>query len=241
MKTKLVAVATVFAVATFFADTLRIGSFLLPYRFEDNNLSEIVRYVVTNDVQAYSTRISGFMSPYQDSSGSICVQRSNTPTIVDRSDLFNDNVKFYIENGNTNCVIKHSLTDAAKLMECEMSLRTNLLVRLHSFVCAFSSGSATNYPPEEKRKLMRHFEGFDLAPMSEEDYLAEDFADTVRDICENFDFLPPCVLEMSKVEQGTNTFYTIPLRYSMIIRGKKREVIAETVIFANDYWSLLEH
>ena len=42
------------------AETLKIGAFNLPYRFEDTNLTDIVRYVVTNDVQAFCSPISAF-------------------------------------------------------------------------------------------------------------------------------------------------------------------------------------
>ncbi|MBR4611997.1 MAG: hypothetical protein IKO40_04700, partial [Kiritimatiellae bacterium] len=61
------------------ADTLKIGVFNLPYRFEDTNITDIVRYVVTNDVQAFCSPISAFREPYQDGDGHVCVQRINTP------------------------------------------------------------------------------------------------------------------------------------------------------------------
>ena len=58
MKIQTLSFAVVVAVAsTLIADTLRIGAFTLPYRFEDTNVTDIVRHVVTNDVQAFCTQI----------------------------------------------------------------------------------------------------------------------------------------------------------------------------------------
>ena len=114
MKTATALTIFMLGVSLLVADTLQIGAFTLPYRFEDTNITDIVRYVVTNDIIAYSTPIAAFRPPYQDKYGNICVQRINIPPIIDRSELFNDGIKFYIENGQTNCIIKQSLTDAAK-------------------------------------------------------------------------------------------------------------------------------
>lgn len=74
------------------------------------------------------TEHTGFRQPYQGEDGNVCVQRINTPgTSLYRPQIFHDGIKFHIENGQTNCIIKQILTDEAKAIEGELPTRTNLV------------------------------------------------------------------------------------------------------------------
>ena len=58
------------------ADTIKIGTFTLPYRFEDRNISDIVRHVVTNDVIACNAATTSFTPPFWEESGVLSVRKN---------------------------------------------------------------------------------------------------------------------------------------------------------------------
>ena len=72
------AIATLAMTATsLVAETLRIGAFNLPYRFEDTNITDIVRHVVTNDVIAYKSATTSFTPPFVEENGNVTVDSEN--------------------------------------------------------------------------------------------------------------------------------------------------------------------
>ena len=136
------AIATLAMTATsLVAETLRIGAFNLPYRFEDTNITDIVRHVVTNDVIAYKSATTSFTPPFVEENGNVTVDSENTPgTTLYLPPVFENGIEFRIEDGQTNCIIRQSLTDAAQAIESEMPTRTNLVAVAQGFIENFSSG-----------------------------------------------------------------------------------------------------
>lgn len=94
MKIQTMSFAMVVAVAsTHIADTLRIGAFTLPYRFEDTNVTDIVRHVVTNDVISYNSAITSFTPPFIEKDGNVTVNGENTPdTTLYRPQVFRNGI-----------------------------------------------------------------------------------------------------------------------------------------------------
>ena len=134
--------AAAIACETTSADTIRIGAFNLPYRFEDTNITEIVRHVAMNDVIAYTSPTTSFTPPFAETNGCVSVRWESPPcTILYRPEIFTKGIEFYIENGLTNCVIRKSLTDAAKEIESELPLRTNLAHSAQQFINFIMDGS----------------------------------------------------------------------------------------------------
>ena len=104
------AIATLAMTATsLVAETLRIGAFNLPYRFEDTNITDIVRHVVTNDVIAYKSATTSFTPPFVEENGNVTVDSENTPgTTLYLPPVFENGIEFRIEDGQTNCIIRQS-------------------------------------------------------------------------------------------------------------------------------------
>lgn len=241
MKTHYVIIAALAIATSLLADTLQIGAFSLPYRFEDTNITDIVRYIVSNDVVAYSTPIAAFRPPYQDKNGNTCVQRINVPSVIDRSELFNNGIKFYIENGQTNCVIKQSLTDAAKAVESELPWRTNLLVQARTFIANYYSGAVTNETGMELRRTVRVFRDGELRHLNENE-VSDDLlmAGCAEDI-ENMTTLPLCILDLIKTSFSTNTVYMLPVRTEEVKGTKDTHsiLLAIWLIYYDGFWSFL--
>ena len=198
-----------------------------------------MRYVVTNDVQAYCSPISAFRPPYQDNNGRICVQRINTPAIIDRFELFNEGIKFYIENGQTNCVIRQSITDAAKDIASDLPRRTNLVSGATLFVDGVLSGSITNRPAEEIRAAICYARNGELRhPTAQE---AND--DVIRAFVAGMrgKWLPQplCHLELSRVStaSSTNTFAYLPLRGYAPGSSTGNGIMAIDLVLIDGHWS----
>lgn len=116
------------------ADSLKIGVFTLPYRFEDENISDIVRHVATNDVIAFHSATTSFTPPYLEKTTTLVDNETTPASSFYHPALFENGVAFTIENGQTNCVIRSSLTDAAKAIEGELPMRTNLAFYANQFL-----------------------------------------------------------------------------------------------------------
>lgn len=222
------------------ADTMRIGTFTLPYRFEDNNLSDIVRHVATNDVQSFCSSITGFRKPYIDKNGDTYVQRINTPgTTFYRPDVFMDGIKFIIENGQTNCVIKQSLTDAAKAMENDLPTRTNLVRSAKQFIDSIMDGSITNMSIAELRLRTRVYKNGLLSIATEAEGSDDDIRQNFVDIREHSSFFPPCVLDSSYRQSGTNRYFFVRVGYDIPNEPDyARSIAAFPFVYADGYWSL---
>lgn len=220
------------------ADTMKIGVFNLPYRFEDTNITDIVRYVVINDVQAFCSPISAFREPYQDGDGHVCVQRINTPeTSLYHPQFFKNGIKFYIENGQTNCVIKQSLTDAAKAIESELPTRTNLVAGAEAFIANFVSGTTTNLPMGEQRKIMRTIDNGRLMEIGT-DYSDAEVVEAQDEMRQGFAFLPICVLDTQYFNVGTSLVFRASVRTDSPQEASyARSIEALPLVYADGYWS----
>ena len=220
------------------ADTLQIGTFTLPFRFEDNNMSDIVRHVVTNDVQSFCAPITSFMEPYQDDDGNICVQRINTPdTTLYLPATLKNGITFYIENGQTNCIIKRSLTDTAKALESELSSRTNLVNAANLLIESIMDGTVTNRSITELRMLSRVYKGGVLSVVTEcsDDVIRQNFI-YMR---EHLSFFRPCILDSAYKRSGTNSYFFVWAGYDTPNEPSyRRSIAAFPFVYADGYWSL---
>ena len=240
MKAKALLAAIYVIAASLFADTLRIGVFTLPYCFEDDNVSDIIKYVVTNDVTAYSTPITAFRPPYQDRTGNIRVQRVNTPSIIERSDLFNDGIAFYIESGRTNCLIGKSITDAAKAIENELPAMTNLVAEATFFVEDVLSGSITNRTAGEIRSAICYVRDGELRHPTTQEANDEIVRAFVAGMKGKWVPLPLCHLDLSRVSTvaSTNTFSYLPVRgYDTESSPAYRHILSTDLVFIDGHWS----
>ncbi|MBR4611998.1 MAG: hypothetical protein IKO40_04705 [Kiritimatiellae bacterium] len=217
MKSSTIYFAIAMSIATMAADadTLKIGVFNLPYRFEDTNITDIVRYVVTNDVIAYKSATTSFTPPFAEENGDVTVDSENTPgTTLYLPPILENGIAFQIENGQTNCVIKQSLTDAAKAIESELPTRTNLVAEAALLVDKVFSGEITNSPVEEIRSSICYVRASELRhPTTDEasDSVLLGFAASMP---EGWTPLPLCHLDFPQVTTGqsTNLFQALPLR-----------------------------
>ena len=234
------AVAAAFIPIMLFADTLRIGNFNLPYRFEDNDLSDIVQHVVTNDVIAYNTATTSFTSPYMEKTGIVSIRQKTTPsTTLYLPPLFENGIKFYIENGQTNCVIKRSFTDAAKALVDELPTRTNLVYAAKQLADSIMDGTITNRSITELRMLSRVYknETLTVVPESEgsDDVIRQNFVD----MREHAVFFPPCVLDSTYKQSGTNRYFFVWVGYDIPNEpDHARSIAAFPFVYADGYWSL---
>lgn len=242
MKTHSAIIASLAVATSLVADTLQIGAFTLPYRFEDTNITDIVRYVATNDVQSFCASITGFQPPYQDKNGNICVQRINTPgTSFYRPEVFIQGIKFYIENGQTNCVIKQSLTDAAKAIESELPMRTNLVAHASSFVDKVFSGFITNCPSDEIRSSICYVRAGELRHPTTEEANDDVLMGFVASMPEGWTPLPLCHLHFLRATTGlsTNTIPCLPLRgYDPSRPISSTSIYTVPLVLLNGLWSV---
>ena len=114
--------------------------------------------------------LSACVPPLVEENGNVTVDGENTPDMhFYRPRVFLDGIEFRIENGQTNCIIKQSLTDAAKAIEGELPMRTNLVFGAHQFLDTIVDGSITNRPMSELRALTRVFQDGVLSVVNETD------------------------------------------------------------------------
>ncbi len=234
------AVTAAFIPVMLFADMLRIGRFILPYRFEDNTLSDIVKCVVTNDVIAYNSATTSFTSPYMDKAGVISIRQKTTPsTNLYLPPLFENGIKFYIENGQTNCVIKRSFTDAAKTLEDELPTRTNLIYAAKQLADSIMDGTVTNRSTTELRMLSRVYKEGVLSVVTESEGSDEIIRQNFVDIRGHAVFFPPCVLDSTYKQSGTNRYFFVWFGYDIPNEpDHARSIAAFPFVYANGYWSL---
>ena len=223
-----------------FADTLRIGTYTIPYRFEDNDISDIVRYVATNDVVAYNTATTSFTPPFAEKSGEISIRQESTPdTNLYQPLVFINGIKFYIENGQTNCVIKRSLTNAAKAIENDLPLRTNLVHSARLFIDSIMDGSITNRPVAELRLRTRVCKNGSLSVATEADGSDDDIRQNFVDMREHAVFFPLCILDSTYKQFGTNNYFYVKAGYDTPNEPDHcRSIAAFPLVYANGFWCL---
>ena len=240
MKATTVIATLIVTAASLVADTLRIGAFNLPYRFEDTNLTDIVRYVVTNDVIAYKSATTSFTPPFVEGNGHVTVDSENTPgTSFYWPPFFENGIAFHIENGQTNCIIRQSLTDVAKAIESELPTRTNLVAGAEAFIANFVSGTTTNLPMSEQRKVMRTTNNGRLMGIGSDCPDAE-VLEAQTEMIEGFAFLPICVLDTKYFHVGTSLVFRASVRTDTPQNQPyERSIGALPLVFADGYWSFL--
>jgi len=220
------------------ANTMKIGVFNLPYRFEDTNITDIVRYVVTNDVIAYKSATTSFTPPFAEENGDVTVDSENTPgTTLYLPPILENGIAFQVENGQTNCVIKQSLTDAAKAIESELPTRTNLVAGAEAFIANFVSGTTTNLPMGEQRKIMRTIDNGRLMEIGT-DYSDAEVVEAQDEMRQGFAFLPICVLDTQYFNVGTSLVFRASVRTDSPQEASyARSIEALPLVYADGYWS----
>ena len=240
MKTSAAIIAALTTVTSLVADTLQIGAFTLPYRFEDTNISDIVRYVVTNDVISFQSATTSFTPPFVEKNGNVTVDGENTPDMhFYRPRVFLDGIEFRIENGQTNCIIKQSLTDAAKAIESELPMRTNLAVSAQAFIDAIMDGSVTNRSIAELRSLVQVYRNDSLYAATASDGSDADIVENFMEIRQHLAFLPLSILDSSYLPNGTNTCYLIKARVDAPNEPSyARSISVFPMVFVNGQWCI---
>ena len=239
MKIQTMSFAVVVAVAsTLIAATLRIGAFTLPYRFEDTNVTDIVRHVVTNDVISYNSAITSFTPPFIEKDGNVTVNGENTPdTTLYRPQVFRNGIEFRIENGQTNCIIRQSLTDAAKAIENELPTRTNLAHSAQLFIDSIADGTITNRPIAELRSRIRVYGNGTLSVVNDTEGSDSIILQNFIYFREHAAFLPLSILDSKYLQSGTNSFYTILARFDRPnAPWHERSIQVVPLVFADGYW-----
>ena len=222
------------------AANIKIGIFSLPCRFEDDDLSDIVRYVVTNDVVAYAAATTAFTPPFLEKDGLYSVRNENTPsTTWYRPPLYENGISYIVENGLTNCVIRRSLTDSAKALEMELPMRTNLALKARMFIDSIADGTITNKPVTELRSLTRMFRNGTFGIASESDGSDADVVKNFVEIREHAFFLPLTILDASHVQDGTNTCYLMRARVDTPNEPSyARSISMFPIVYAGGHWNL---
>ena len=222
------------------ADTLKIGVFNLPYRFEDTNITDIVRYVVTNDVIAYKSATVSFTPPFVRENGVVTVKGENSYlTTLYFPPLFENGIEFRIENGQTNCVIKQSLTDAAKAVEDNLPTRVNLVAGAKLFVDSMADGSITNKTIAELRSLTRLYQNGVLSVVNTTEGPDEDIARNFAYLSGEVSLFPLCILDSEYKPSGTNNCFFVHARYDRSNGySPSRTMFAISLVYADGYWSI---
>lgn len=222
------------------ADTLRIGIFSLQCRFEDDEISDIARYVVTNDVQAYTAATTSFTPPFHETNGVVSVREETTPhTTLYYPNIFAKGIQFHIENGQTNCIITRILTDTAKALEGELPTLTNLAHGAQLFIDSIMSGAITNKTLSELRLLTRVYENGMVRVANQNDGPDDVVLQNFIDIKNNAVFYPLSILDASYNYVGTNRIFILRARYDTPNEPSyKREISVFPLVYADGYWSL---
>ena len=222
------------------ADTLKIGVFNLPYRFEDTNITDIVRYVVTNDVIAYKSATTSFTPPFAEENGDVTVDSENTPgTTLYLPPILENGIAFQIENGQTNCVIKQSLTDAAKAIEADLPTRTNLAYSAQQFIDSIMDGTITNLPISELRSRTRVYRDGTISIVSETEGSNDIILQNFIYFKEQIVFYPLSIMDSKYVPSGTNSFYTFLSRFDRPnVPSYARSIDVLPIVYADGYWSI---
>ena len=239
MKTSSILFLTVAALSAT-ADTLRIGAFTLPYRFEDDDISDIARYVVTNDIQAYTVATTSFTPPFHETNGVVTVREETTPhATMYFPDVFTKGIKFYIENGQTNCIISRMITDMAKAIADELPIRTNLAYGAQQLIDSIMSGTITNKTLAELRLLTRVYENGTVRVANQNDGPDDVVLQNFIDIKNRAIFYPLSILDASYYHVGTNGIFILRARYDTPNEPSyKREISVLPLVYADGYWSL---
>ena len=188
----------------------------------------------------YRSATTSFTPPFIEKNGAVTVSGENTPdTSLYHPQVFRDGIEFRIENGQTNCIIKQALTDAAKAMESELPTRTNLVAGAELFIANFASGATTNLPIGEQRKIMRTIDNGHLMDIGL-DYSDSEVVEAQDEMRQGFTFLPICVLDTKYTYVGTNRVFWANVRTDMPQEPSyARSIEALPLIFTDGRWSFL--
>jgi hypothetical protein len=175
-----------------------------------------------------------------EKSGVLSVKRETTPdTNLYLPPVFENGIKFCIENGQTNCVIMRSLTDVAKAMETDLPLRTNLADSVQRFIDTIMDGSITNSSTTELRYRTRVYKNGVLHVATEAEGSDNDMRQNFTEMREHAVFFPPCILTSYYKPSGTNNYFCVKAAYDTPNEPDyARSIAAFPFVYVDGYWCL---
>lgn len=231
-----------FFVSTAMSDNIRIGTMDIPLTFEGNPPTGPVFDFVTNEVCKYFHPAAGFLRISDNASMPAPINVRMKATLAWRSPVFHDNIRFFVESGQTNCVVSTEFVTNATAVHAEWSVRSALAASAEQFLHSVASGSVTNLPPSALRPLMRTLtqDGTAFVPASETDGTDEVVLESFSSLSEHAEFEPVCLMEMSRHPVGTNEAWMVPVRTCwMKGPGFESDIAPLPLVYFDNYWSFL--
>ena len=224
------------------SDNVRIGTMDIPLTFQGNPPTGPVFDFVTNEVCKYFHPAAGFLRISDHASMPAPINVRMKATLVWRSPVFHDNIRFFVESGQTNCVVSTEFVTNAVAIHAEWNERSVLAASAEQFLHSVATGSVTNLPTSALRTLMRTLtqDGTALVPASETDGTDEEVRESFSSLSEHAEFEPVCLMEMFRQPVGTNEAWMVPVRTCwMKGQGFESDIAPLPLVYFDNYWSFL--
>lgn len=242
MKTCLLLLAFVLSVPAFADHVLPVGDFNVPVRFESESIPENIAFLVTNDIARYYSSVSGFSSPSTNQSGRAWIWPRHSPPLVDKTRLFENGIRFTIENGTTNCIVSQAFTAAAALRfpQDEFVFRTNLVQEASSFLDTVLNGIIQTNETTTLRRLFRTVVEDELVCVSPAEASATDLEQALASYRTQFAFKPICFLDLEPPPPEMENVFSLSVRAVPLFDEASRRFITQVhLVHADGYWSFL--
>ena len=223
-------------------ETIRIGTMELPLLFEGDPPTGAVYDFTTNEIARYYHSAVGFNAVSTNALQPIQVNVRMKGTLVWRSPVFHDKIKFSVESGATNCIVSSSFITNAIAIHDEWGVRTNLAATADQFLLSVSSGTVTNLPSSELRKRMRTLtpDGTILMPAPESDGTDAELLESFSGLSANAVFEPLCLMEMFRHRVGTNDVWMVPVRtFWNRGPGNESDIAPLQLVLADGEWCFM--
>ena len=223
-------------------ETIRIGTMDLPILFEGDPPTGAIYDFTTNEIVRYYHPVIGFsaFSPNAFQPANINVRMKGT--LVWRSPVFRDKIKFSVDLGVTNCIVSAAFVTNVIAFLDEWTIRTNLVSSAEQFLFSVSSGTVTNRPLSELRKRFRALtpDGAMLVPASENDGPNSELFGSFAELSSFAEFEPLCAMEMFRHRVGTNEVWMVPVRtFWNRGPGNESDIAPLQLVLADNEWCFM--
>ena len=205
-------------------------------------VSEPAYSILTNDVCRYYHSLEGFSGVWTNAVGECHLRPFRNPVPLleyERAELFEQGVRFVVEEGATNCVLTSSVVNSAWETVNDLVVRTNLFSQAEQFVDSLFSGSVTNGSPEEVRHCAVRYGNGQFSFPYDDTASGSDLEALLSNFSQNCRAAPLCILTLERHDDISTGVWILPLwieeRNPESIRSDSTMI---PLVYLNGQWRL---
>lgn len=223
-----------------FGSSLQIGPFDLAFRFEASGLSSDVEIAATNEVVSYHHSVTGFRKAFMDEKNQWRVLPQWNPTLVSHSQLLEQGVHFLVENGETNCVIRMSLTDELTALGVSLAARTEMVQSATAFLHSVETGTLMQSVTNGLRTRIRTISQNRLIAVPATCFSDEAVLASFSEMACNARFEPVCMTDIHSLSPLAGEAFELTVRVAeRNAPAFENSISAMKLVYADGYWSFL--